>query len=146
MFDTTETIHLNGEAYDCVCAMDVVEHYLYSLKLLIKNLEILNKKYVYITAPNIAVFHKRVNFRLDGISPPAKIEEVYASAIPYTGHHHEMIMYELEKIAELAELHIIEKMYNSCYFYGEGMRNVIYKWIHKHFPNTRENWGILLEK
>lgn len=146
MFDISEVISLSGETFDCVCSMDVIEHYPYSLKHYMENLKALAKKFIFITAPNIAVFHKRLNLLLDGVTPLANITEVYNSAVPFTGHHHEMTMYELEKIAELAELHIVEKMYNSCYFYGEGIRNTLYKWIHKHFPNTRENLGILLEK
>lgn len=146
MFDTEKMIDCQGNTYDCVCAMDVIEHYPYSLKYYMENLKSLSKRFIYLTAPNIAVIHKRVDLFLDGVSPLANIAEVYHSAIPFTGHHHEMTMYELEKLAELADLNVVEKNFNSSYYYGEGIRKPIYKWIHHCFPNTRENLAILLEK
>ncbi len=148
MFDKEGVIENWYGAFDIVCAMDIIEHYPYSLRYFIDNMKLLAKSdgYLFLTAPNIAVFHKRWSFFVAGISPLASIEEIYKSEIPYTGHCHEMTMVELEKLAELSKLKIVVKDWNSCYYYGEGIRNSIYKLIHKCFPNTRENLEILLQK
>lgn len=146
MFETEEGFESREYSFDMVCSMAVIEHYPYSLKHYIDNMKILGKKgYLYITAPNIAVMHKRILF-LHGFTPLSDITEIYNSSIPYTGHCHEMTMVEMEKIAELSDCKVIGKYYNTSYYYSRGWRKVLYFICHKLFPEVRENLGILLKE
>lgn len=146
MFDENEYFERDKYSFDMVCSMAVIEHYPYTLKHYFNNLKILGKNgYIYVTAPNIAVLHKRFSF-LMGITPLSDIKEIYNASIPYTGHCHEMTMKELETIAKLSGCIVCRKYFNTSYYYSTGIVKVLFKICHTIFPNVRENLGILLKE
>jgi hypothetical protein len=58
-------------------------------------IKILNKPgSLYIDVPNIAYYHKRKDLFF-GKTPLHNIQEIYNSAVPFTGHHHEYTYKEL---------------------------------------------------
>lgn len=148
MFDRNGISEDLAGKFDLVCAMDVIEHYPHSLKYFIGNMKFLagGDKHLFLITPNIAVLHNRWRFLVGGIAPVSDIELIYKSEIPYTGHCHEMTMTDLEKIAKLSNLEIIEKEYVDCgiYYGGAGLRNRICRLICKSYPDTRDNLMMLL--
>lgn len=57
-----------------------------------------------------------------------------------------MTMRELLKIAEMSELEVVGKYYNTCCYYVNGIIKIIFKIIQKLFPNTRESLAVLCKK
>jgi 2-polyprenyl-3-methyl-5-hydroxy-6-metoxy-1,4-benzoquinol methylase len=86
-----------SKKFDIVSSMAVLEHYPHSPKLFFHNLlKILNKPgNLYIEVPNIAYYKKRRNFLILGNTPLTNIQDIYNSAVPFTGHHHEYTYKEL---------------------------------------------------
>ena len=85
-----------SEKFDIVSAMAILEHYPYSPKLFFHNvLKILNKPgSLYIEVPNIAYYYKRKDL-VFGKTPLNNMQDIYNSAVPFTGHHHEYTYKEL---------------------------------------------------
>ncbi len=100
--------------FDLVTAMAVVEHYPHSLKVFVENLKKLTSSggHIYFDVPNLAYWPHRVEL-LKGNSPLAALEDIYRSEVPFIGHHHEMTIAEMRRLAELTDLHIVhEEFYN----------------------------------
>lgn len=100
--------------FDFIAVMAVLEHYPHSLKQFMQNVTALMKPRgkLYIEVPNIAYLPKRVNF-LFGRSPHTPLRDIYLSAVPFIGHHHEFAMAELRDLAELSGLTVLaENFYN----------------------------------
>ena len=95
-------------SFDAVTVMAVIEHYPHSLQPFLANVRGLLDPggIVHIEVPNIAYWPKRVAF-LQGRTPLADARVIYASAIPFVGHHHEYTMDELRAVASLAGLEVL---------------------------------------
>lgn len=146
MFDTESYVE-DSVQYDIVFSMAVIEHYPYSHKRYFENLfRLAGKGMIYVTAPNIAFIHKRINLFFYGITPLADIKEVYNSEIPFTGHCHEMTMIEMEQLVEICGGRIIEESYDTNCYYGGRFTKHLFKWIQRSIPSTRECLSILFEK
>lgn len=103
-FDNSEMIKNN---FDAVTVMAIIEHYPHSLMFLFNNLtQILAPSgLLFIECPNILYWQKRWGM-LCGKTPLVSVEDIYNSKTPFTGHHHEMTMTELLKLAELNNLDV----------------------------------------
>jgi 2-polyprenyl-3-methyl-5-hydroxy-6-metoxy-1,4-benzoquinol methylase len=102
------------QKFDVVSVMAVLEHYPHSLKNFMGNMISLMKPHgkLYLEVPNIAYLPKRVRFLL-GLTPQAQLADIYRSAVPFIGHHHEFTIFELRELASLSGLRIIsEDFYN----------------------------------
>lgn len=100
--------------FDAVTVMAVIEHYPHSLKVFMENVTgfLVPEGTVYLDVPNIAYWPKRMAF-LNGTTPLVDARDIYRSAVPFVGHHHEYTMTELRGIAELAGLEVLcEDFYN----------------------------------
>ncbi|HEX7241529.1 MAG TPA: methyltransferase domain-containing protein, partial [Longimicrobiaceae bacterium] len=77
-------------SWDAVTVMAVLEHYPHSLRPFMENVVagVRPGGMVFVEVPNIAFWPKRVSF-LRGHSPHTPIGDVYRSAVPFIGHHHE---------------------------------------------------------
>lgn len=95
------------DRFDAVTCMAVLEHYPHSPHFFMSNLESLVKPSgaIYLEVPNIAYWPKRAVMLL-GKSPLPDISEIYSSAVPFIGHHHEYTMVELKKLASLSALEV----------------------------------------
>ena len=112
--------------YNAVTAMAVIEHYPHSLRTFMRHLRTMSDGYVYLEVPNIAYWPKRMAL-MRGISPLAPIEDVYASEVPFIGHHHEFTRRELLTLCELSGLRVLaEHAYDYSsqprFVYGHGVR------------------------
>jgi len=99
-------------AFDAVTVMAVLEHYPHSLRPFMENVVagVRPGGRLFLEVPNIAFWPKRVAF-LRGRSPITPVGDVYRSAVPFIGHHHEFTMAELRELAELAGLEVLEESY-----------------------------------
>jgi 2-polyprenyl-3-methyl-5-hydroxy-6-metoxy-1,4-benzoquinol methylase len=100
--------------FDFVTVMAVLEHYPHSLSIFIENVISIMRSTgrLYIEAPNIAHWPKRIDFLL-GKTPLPPLEEIFKSKDPFIGHHHEFTISELRDLAKLSGLSVIsERFYN----------------------------------
>lgn len=100
--------------FDAVTVMAVIEHYPHSLRIFLENVTglLAPEGVVYLDVPNIAYWPKRMAF-LGGTTPLVDARDIYRSAVPFVGHHHEYTMAELRGVAELAGLEVFqEEFYN----------------------------------
>lgn len=101
-----------NEQFDFVTVMAVLEHYPHSLKPFMDNMLGLMAPSagLYLEVPNIAYWPKRINMLL-GRTPLVPVRDIYHSATPFIGHHHEFTMDELVSLAELNDLHVASQHY-----------------------------------
>ncbi|MCB1152584.1 class I SAM-dependent methyltransferase [bacterium] len=100
--------------FDFVSMMAILEHYPHSLRRFMAHIKTMAAPggRVFIEVPNIAYYHKRMAL-LKGKTPLTPIRDIYLSASPFIGHHHEFTRAELRDLAELAGLRIVaEDSYN----------------------------------
>lgn len=105
--------HLDEE-FDVVTVMAVLEHYPHSLQVFMNHATLLLKPQgkIYLEVPNIAYWPKRVGL-LRGQTPHAQLSDIFRSAVPFIGHHHEFTIAELRELASLSGLRILsETFYN----------------------------------
>jgi 2-polyprenyl-3-methyl-5-hydroxy-6-metoxy-1,4-benzoquinol methylase len=104
-FDPFATDPASPGAFDFVTVMAVLEHYPHSLATFMGNLDRLLAPagLAYLETPNIALWNKRMELLL-GRTPITPVREIYRSRVPFTGHHHEFTMSELEELARLGGL------------------------------------------
>ena len=146
MFDTSSYVD-DSIKYDVVFSMAVIEHYPYSHRRYFENLlRLAGDGKIYVTAPNIAFIHKRIELFFHGITPLADIREVYDSEVPFTGHCHEMTMSELEQLVELCGGRVMAKSYDTNCYYGGRLTKPLFKAIQHRIPSTRECLAILFER
>jgi hypothetical protein len=92
----------------------VPKHYPRSLQTFIGNVKSMLKpnRKLYLEVPNIAYWPKRAGLML-GRTPQAQLSDIYQSAVPFIGHHHEFTIAELRELVSLSGLGIIsEDFYN----------------------------------
>jgi 2-polyprenyl-3-methyl-5-hydroxy-6-metoxy-1,4-benzoquinol methylase len=100
--------------FPAVAVMAVLEHYPHSLQPFMTNmLSMLSPGgFVYIEVPNIAYWPNRLAL-LRGRSPLSPLRDIYASRVPFIGHHHEFTRGELLDLGRLAGLELVcETNYN----------------------------------
>lgn len=137
--------------FDFVTIMAVLEHYPHSLKTFMNNVSQLLHPHsrLYLEVPNIAYWHKRLRL-LRGQTPLADIRDIYHSATPFIGHHHEFTMQELESLADISGLQVLER---QCFNYSQSMsfaRHVLSAPIealaYLLVPQSREILSVLCQK
>jgi hypothetical protein len=123
--------------------MAVLEHYPHSLKYVMNNIVSLlnNSGRLFIEVPNIAYWPKRVNL-LFGKTPLMPIKDIFLSDIPFIGHHHEFTISELQDLAQLSGLEIMNDFYFNYSQQGNFVSNLLRRPFetiaYLIFPNTRE--------
>lgn len=112
--------------FDVVTAMAVIEHYPHSHRRFLAFMRTIAEPtgHLYLEVPNIAYWPRRWAM-LCGRSPLSSIEDVYASAVPFIGHHHEFTMDELHRLASLAGLNVVEQVHFNYSFVGPRFKRFI---------------------
>lgn len=112
------TDSLEDGSFDLVTAMAVLEHYPHSPRFFMENLVSVCAVHgvIYLEVPNIAYWPKRVGL-LRGRSPNPPIESVYASVVPFTGHHREYTLRDMHTLASLSGLTVDR---SQLYSYSPG--------------------------
>ncbi|MBL8470188.1 MAG: methyltransferase domain-containing protein [Rhodocyclaceae bacterium] len=106
-----------NDRFDTLTVMAVLEHYPHSLEIFMANVMHLLKPggKIYIEVPNIAYWPKR-RALLAGRTPLVPVSDIYRSAVPFIGHHHEFTLTELHELARLAGLSpIAVRQYNYSF-------------------------------
>lgn len=114
--DPFEQEPLAGHCFDVVSAMAVLEHYPHSQRRFLEFMRSVAAPdgRLYIEVPNMAYWPRRWAL-LQGRTPLAPIEDIYESAVPFIGHHHEFTWDELQRLVALAGLEFID---GECYNYS----------------------------
>lgn len=133
--------------FDVVTILAVLEHYPHSLRNFMGNvLKMLGSRgLIYIDVPNIAYWPKRKAL-LMGKTPLVCASDIYHSAVPFIGHHHEYTMDELRSLAEIVGLDIIKSDYFNYSFRGRLYKRLysdFFLTLMTIFPSMRECLSIL---
>lgn len=122
-FEATEPIL---KKFDVVCAMAVLEHYPHSPRRFLDQLSgmVNSTGRLYIEVPNIAYWPRRLAL-MRGQSPLSSIEDIFHSAVPFIGHHHEFTMDELHRLAKLANLKVVHANSYNYSFVGPWIKRFI---------------------
>ncbi|MBF6617704.1 MAG: methyltransferase domain-containing protein [Candidimonas sp.] len=138
-------------SFDCVTVMAVLEHYPHSLRTFLDNaLAIMAREgSLYLEVPNIAYWPKRKALML-GKSPLVPISDIFHSATPFIGHHHEFTVSELRDLLSLAGLKLLDtRHYNYSFRGGSLLRRLLSEpslTIASLFPHMRECISVLAAK
>lgn len=94
-----------GDTFDMITVMAVIEHYPHSLKFFFNNIKKMmhEDSTLCLDVPNLAFIKTRINF-LFGKTPLTPIEIIYNSATPFIGHHHEFTVPEIKTLMKLCNL------------------------------------------
>jgi 2-polyprenyl-3-methyl-5-hydroxy-6-metoxy-1,4-benzoquinol methylase len=151
-YDPFEPDSCLAEEFDVVTVMAVLEHYPHSLRPFMENVIRLMKAdgRLYLEVPNIAYWPKRVGL-MRGNTPQAQLADIYRSAVPFIGHHHEFTIAELRELARLSGLRILSE---DFFNYSNGMaakwktaiRFPIQSLAFQFMKDTRECLAILCEQ
>jgi len=132
--------------------MAVLEHYPHSLKTFMRNVIAMMRPggEVYFEAPNIAFWPKRVGL-LRGSTPLTPLREIFHSAVPFIGHHHEFTMRELHELTELAGLSVTaQEQFNYTPGFEPSLsgfvRHPIRSTAFALLPDSREILGVLCRR
>lgn len=108
-----------GAVFDAVTVLAVLEHYPHSLESFMRAVKAMVKPHghIYIEVSNIAYWPRRWGL-MRGRSPLVPIEEIFRSATPFLGHHHEFTHRELCALADLTELDVVESRHFNYSFQG----------------------------
>lgn len=145
-----DNVRLPGE-FDFVTVMAVLEHYPHSLRTFMQNCTALMEPCgrIYIEVPNIAYWHKRIRL-LRGSSPLVPVGDIYESATPFIGHHHEFTMQELYDLARRSGLSVTA---SHCYNYSRPqagfnncLRHPVEMLAFTLAPQSRELISVLCER
>ena len=101
-------------SFDLVTVMAVLEHYPHSLATFMENMRGLLSRsgMLYLEVPNVAFWSKRVGLLL-GRTPLAPVGDIFASRVPFIGHHHEFTLRELRELADLSGFAVVaEETFN----------------------------------
>ena len=139
--------HLSKQ-FDVVSAMAVLEHYPHSPRRFLDHLSSMIGPMgrLYIEVPNIAYWPKRLAL-LRGRSPLASIEDVYLSAVPFIGHHRELTIDEVRRLAKLANLTVLHSEHYNYSFVGPWIKRFISDpvlTLMSHRPAMRECLSVVL--
>jgi len=103
-----------NETFDALTVMALLEHYPHSLQTFMTNVIAMMRPdgRIYLEVPNLAYWPKRMAL-LRGQTPQAELADIFHSAVPFIGHHHEFTIGELRDLARLSGLEILnEDFYN----------------------------------
>ncbi len=131
--------------------MAVLEHYPHSLQPFMANmLSMLSPGgYLYIEVPNIAYWPNRLAL-LRGRSPLSPLQDIYASRVPFIGHHHEFTRGELLDLGRLAGLELVrDTTYNYSVQAGSWrslLTRPITAAIYRVLPDSRECLAALFRR
>lgn len=136
-----------GDVFDAVTVLAVLEHYPHSLESFMRAVKAMVKPrgHIYIEVPNIAYWPRRWGL-MRGRSPLVPLEEIFRSATPFLGHHHEFTHRELCALAELSELDVVESRHFNYSFRGPLHMRLISDLpltLASVWPNMRECLAIL---
>jgi 2-polyprenyl-3-methyl-5-hydroxy-6-metoxy-1,4-benzoquinol methylase len=100
-----------GAGFDGVTCMAVAEHLAHSPRALMENIEraIGPGGALVFEVPNIAYWPKRFVFFFRGETVHAPIDELYHSAVPFTGHHREYTRHDARYVVSQAGFRIVEE-------------------------------------
>ena len=100
--------HISGR-YDLVTSMALLEHLPYSPQTLLLNLHALVEPdgKLIVEVPNMAYWARRLQLFM-GVSPLAPFDDLYHSEEPFTGHHREYTVRELEQALEWSGFRVHE--------------------------------------
>lgn len=137
--------------FDAVTAMAVLEHYPHSLRPFMSNVLAMLKAggAIYIEVPNIAYWPKRTAL-LRGRTPLVPVTDIYRSAVPFIGHHHEFTREELHALVEVAGLRVEAE---RCYSYSQR-QGLVLRFVRRPvqalaellLPDARECLAVLASK
>jgi 2-polyprenyl-3-methyl-5-hydroxy-6-metoxy-1,4-benzoquinol methylase len=152
-----ETAGDRQKGFDVVTLMAVLEHYPHSLRTALNNVvQLLSPRgHLYVETPNIAYWPKRWNM-LHGQSPLVPATDIFDSAVPFIGHHHEFAPDELEELLRRAGFEPLRQwLFNYSRprvdtwqklawrirpaGWGENIEDLIFRW----WPRTRECVSLL---
>ena len=143
-FDPFSSANPVPGTYDLVTALAVIEHYPHSLAGFMGSLTAMIEAdgRILIEVPNIAFLPTRWRM-VRGISPLPDIADIYRSATPFIGHHHEFTRAELRRLLDLAGLRVVaEDSYNYTIRASTGLRGALVRTALDGFgwywPDTRE--------
>ena len=104
-----EGINALAGRYSAVTCMAVAEHLAHSPRLLLENIgrALAPGGALVFEVPNLAFWPKRFAFLVRGESVLAPIEDVYHSAVPFTGHHREYTLREAKYVLAQAGFEIV---------------------------------------
>lgn len=133
--------------YDAVFCLAVLEHYPHSIKGFARNLNALVRDggCAYIEVPLITYLFKRIDL-LKGISPLATIDLISESETPFTGHHHEYSMAELNFVAKMANLKVAKEFWYSYSADVSGIKKLLFDLITRYIPTAHEMGAVLCIK
>lgn len=104
-----------SERFDAVTCMAVAEHLAHSPRVLMENIRMALKPggALAFEVPNLAFWPKRYAFFVRGESVLAPIADVYASEVPFTGHHREYTLPDARYVVAQAGLRVVgEETFN----------------------------------
>jgi len=138
--------HLD-QKFDVVSVMAVLEHYPHSLKNFMENMISLMKPNgkLYLEVPNIAYWPKRVRFML-GFSPQVQLSDIYRSAVPFIGHHHEFTISELRELASLSGLRIVSEDFYNYSVGATTWKRLLLSPINAFLKDSRECLAVMCEQ
>ena len=152
-YDPFEDAPTLDVAADCLTCMAVLEHYPHSPAQFIQHIKQLVRHdgVLYFEVPNIAYWPKRYALFFKGETPLVNIAQIYASATPFIGHHHEYTGAELKQLAAMAELTVLEERafnysnqsrLSAREKFGHlrrlNLKPLLDEWIMNRYPNMRE--------
>jgi len=137
--------------FDIITVMAVIEHYPHSLRKFMDNIlrSITDNGKIFLEVPNVAYLPRRLKL-MYGVTPYTPVQQIYMSAVPFIGHHHEFTMTELHTLADLSGLSVIREDYYN-YFRGTYSDSARYfrhplEWlVFKLWKRSRECISVLCE-
>lgn len=137
--------------FDVVSVMAVLEHFPHSPKGFLEFVRTLTPNpgsRVYLEVPNITYWPRRWAL-LKGETPLVKIGDIYKSAVPFIGHHHEYSWEELNQLAGLAGFEVINSARYNYSFVGPWIKRFISDpllTLASINPSMRECLSVMLKK
>ena len=135
-------------SFDAVTAMAVIEHYPHSHRRFLGFMRSIAAPggHLFLEVPNIAYWPRRWAL-LRGRTPLSSIEDIYESAVPFIGHHHEFTMNELHRLAALADMRVVSQEQFNYSFVGPWIKRLISDpllTLMSHRPSMRECLAVVL--
>ena len=111
--DFTEPANVGAirPSFDAVTCMAVAEHLAHTPRHLMENIRSVLKPggALVFEVPNLAYWPRRFAFFFKGKSVLSPVEDVYHSAVPYTGHHREYTLADARYVASQAGFEIVSE-------------------------------------
>lgn len=136
--------------FDVISVQAVLEHYPHSLRQFMDNVSAMLRPQgrLYLEVPNIAYWPKRKELML-GRTPLVPVQDIYHSAVPFIGHHHEYTMTELQDLVALGGFKVEKANYFNYSFRGRLINRVYSDWpltLMTLFPSMRECISVIARR